>query len=211
MSITDENVVDGNFFDKYRSTNVLHRWLVGGFIRTAKELLEHAKPTAVLEVGAGPGDLAAQLFLSHDQITPSQGVTYLGTDVSRRQIELAQARYPKLSFQYASAYELPFADRSFDLCLACEVFEHLAHPDLALAELARVCNSYLLISVPWEPTWRALNIARGKYVQQFGNTPGHIQHFSRKKIRSLVTSRFEVLLERWPFPWTMLLAKLPPT
>ena len=77
------------------------------------------------------------------------------------------------------------------------------------AEVARVSSGWLLLSVPWEPVWRILNVARGRYVGSLGNTPGHVQHFSRRAIRGLVASRFELVAERRPFPWTVLLARLP--
>ena len=53
-------------------------------------------------------------------------------------------------------------------------------PERALAEMARVARGYLLVSVPREPLWRALNIARGAYVRDLGNTPGHLNHWSRR-------------------------------
>jgi hypothetical protein len=91
--------------------------------------------------------------------------------------------------------------------VACEVFEHLERPAAAIHEVARVAADWLLLSVPWEPTWRLLNLARGKYVRRLGNTPGHLQNFSRRAIRQLVSQRFDIVAQRRPFPWTMLLAR----
>ena len=42
-----------------------------------------------------------------------------------------------------------------------EVLEHLQDPDRGLAECARVAREWVLISTPWEPAWRMLNMARG--------------------------------------------------
>jgi len=63
-----------------------------------------------------------------------------------------------------------------DLVIACEVLEHLDAPDQALSELQRVCRGQALVSVPNEPLWRMLNVARGKYWRSPGNTPGHLQN-----------------------------------
>jgi hypothetical protein len=52
-----------------------------------------------------------------------------------------------------------------------------------------------------------LNVLRGKYLAAWGNTPGHLQHFSRAAIRRLVASRFQIVAESHPLPWTMLLAR----
>jgi len=199
-----ENVVAGNYFDKYRSPNPIHRLLVRNFLCAARELILCANPSSVLEVGAGPGDLAANLFLR----PAGSQIEYLGTDISPRQIQIAKERYPDLSFQCSSVYELPIQDKSFDLSMACELLEHLEHPSMALAELARVTRRFVLVSVPWEPTWRILNCLRGKYLASLGNTPGHIQHFSRRAIRAIVSHGFTIVEQRVPFPWTMLLAQV---
>jgi SAM-dependent methyltransferase len=197
--------VAGNHFDKYRSRNPIHRALVGGFLRSARGLVRLAAPRHVLEVGCGPGDLAAHLFLSGG--CPS--VDYTGIDISPTEVAVARARYPASRFQVASAYDLPFPDRCFDLVVVCEVLEHLERPSDCLREVERVCGGHVLASVPWEPVWRVLNVVRGKYWRRLGNTPGHVRHFSRRGCRRLVAARFDLVAERRPFPWTMILGRLP--
>ncbi len=210
MSTNDiqDQIVTGNYFDKYRSKNPIHRHLMARFISCAKKLLATAAPTSILEVGAGPGDLADALLTQTDGQTISEA-RYCGTDISQKQVELASRRYPHFRFKRASVFELPFQEGEFDLCIACEIFEHLDDPQAALEEIARVTSGHILISVPWEPIWRIANLTRGKYVGSFGNTPGHVQHFGRGAIRRLVGTRFNVLAECNPLPWTMLLAERP--
>jgi hypothetical protein len=65
----------------------------------------------------------------------------------------------------------------------------------------------LILSVPREPLWRLLNIARGHYMCSFGNTPGHLQHWSASRFRSLVGRHAEIVESRTPLPWTMLLCR----
>lgn len=176
-----------------------------GFLGDARDLIAIARPTRVLEVGCGPGDLALHLF------GPEGGagdtVDYVGTDISEEEIAKAREQCPGRSFQAASIYRLPFDSGSFDLVIACEVFEHLERPEEALREIERIGSSHLLVSVPWEPVWRILNVLRGKYLSRLGNSLGHVQHFSREGIRRVVRSRFDIVAERRPLPWTMLLAK----
>lgn len=200
------DLVTGNHFDKYRSNNPIHQALMKRFIASARELVDIARPDSVVEVGCGPGDLAFHLFAEESGATQHDG-SYVGTDISAEQVDVARQRYPRLKFQAASAYELPFETGSADLVVACEVLEHLEEPSAALTEIARVTRGYAIISVPWEPLWRVLNVARGKYVRQLGNTPGHVQHFSRRAIMKLVGSTLDVIEVRRPFPWTMVLAK----
>ena len=56
--------------------------------------------------------------------------------------------------------------------------------------------------------WRALNTARGAYVRELGNSPGHLNHWSKRGFVSLVSRYGEVQEIRSPFPWTMLLTRV---
>jgi len=64
--------------------------------------------------------------------------------------------------------------------------------------------------VPREPIWRILNMARGKYWRALGNTPGHLQHWSRSGILGLLAEHFEIVEVRTPLPWTMVLCRARP-
>src|SRR5205807_9803667 len=103
---------------------------------------------------------------------------------------------------------LPFDEREFDLVAATEVLEHVPDPQATVAEMARVARAHLLVSVPHEPLWRVLNMARGAYLRDFGNTPGHINHFSKRRFVQLLACHGEVIDVRSPFPWTMLLVRV---
>ena len=77
-----------------------------------------------------------------------------------------------------------------------------------VAEMARVARGgHLLVSVPREPLWRGLNMARGAYIKDLGNTPGHLNHWSRKAFVELLSRHGTVEEIRSPFPWTMLLVR----
>lgn len=199
---TDPDNVLGNFEDKYSSRNPIARRLVAGFLGAVTELFEHASPAGktVLEVGCGEGRLATHL-LRH----ASAPGRYLATDVSLDAI--AADIDPHIETQVASIYELPFEDRSFDIVVCCEVLEHLEQPERGLAQVSRVARERVLISTPWEPVWRAMNMARGKYLRDFGNTPGHVQHFTRSGLVALAKRHLQVLEKRTPLPWTVLLGR----
>jgi hypothetical protein len=74
--------------------------------------------------------------------------------------------------------------------------------------MARVARRHLLVSVPREPLWRLLNVCRGAYLRDLGNTPGHVNHWSRRRFVRLLQRHGEVIEVRSPFPWTMLLARV---
>jgi hypothetical protein len=85
--------------------------------------------------------------------------------------------------------------------------EHLERPRDAFAEVVRVARNFVLMSTPWEPVWRVMNMARGKYLRDLGNTPGHIQHFSRRDLIALAETRLNVVSIRKPPPWTVILGE----
>jgi ubiquinone/menaquinone biosynthesis C-methylase UbiE len=89
----------------------------------------------VLDAGCGPGTITAGLARC---VAPGGSCT--GVDREASQIELARAATAGLGVTLAAAsiYDLPFADGSFDAVLSHAVFEHLARPADALAELRRV-------------------------------------------------------------------------
>ena len=73
--------------------------------------------------------------------------------------------------------------------------------------LARLARPWLIASVPREPLWRALNLARLSYVGALGNTPGHLNHWSKRGFVRFLDERFEVVEVRSPIPWTMALCR----
>ena len=97
----------------------------------------------------------------------------------------------------------------FALATAIEVLEHVPDPEHTVAEMARCARGgHLLVSVPREPLWRALNLVRGAYVRELGNTPGHLNHWSKRSFVSLLARHGDVTELRSPLPWTMLLVRV---
>jgi SAM-dependent methyltransferase len=189
----------GNAYDKEATRHPIERRMVDGFAAGLRALLP-ADPATVLEVGCGEG---GQLRKVGDALP---GAHLVGIDLPHP--DLAE-RWHGLDSEMvcASATRLPFPDRSFDLVLALEVLEHLDDPDTALTEIARVGRDAVILSVPWEPWWRAGNLARGRYVRELGNTPGHLQHWSSRGFARFVATRFDVRAVRRPVPWTMVAAR----
>ena len=194
-----DNIV-GNHYDKYGTRNPIARMLMRGFLDSVGELYAQTRPRTVLEVGCGEGLLAQHLL---DRAPPPSRFVACDLELDR----VAPGIAPTIEFVQASIYALPFAARSFDLVVCCEVLEHLDDPRGGLAELARVADRRVLISTPWDPVWRALNMARGRYLGALGNTPGHIQHFTRRSLVALAETQLRVLQRRTPLPWTIVLGE----
>ena len=196
-------VPTGNTFDKYGSTNPVVRRLMAGFQRTLDELFAEAAPESVLDVGCGEGVLTEQWA----QALGDGRVVGTDLDDPKLRAEWATRRRPNLQFEAMPVESLSFDDDAFDLVAATEVLEHLDHPEAAVAEMARVARRWLLVSVPHEPLWRALNIARGAYLRDLGNTPGHLNHWTRAAFVEMLGAHGQVVQTRSPFPWTMLLVR----
>jgi 2-polyprenyl-3-methyl-5-hydroxy-6-metoxy-1,4-benzoquinol methylase len=194
----------GNTFDKYGSANPVVRRLMAGFQRTLDELFGLAAPASVLDVGCGEGVLSQRWAVEIDP-GPVIGIDFEDPKLA---LEWGQRAAANLQFRAMRAEQLEFADGEFDLVAATEVLEHVAQPDRVLSEMARVSRGHLLVSVPREPLWRMLNVARGAYLRDLGNTPGHLNHWSRRSFAALLGHYGEVVQTRSPFPWTMLLVRV---
>lgn len=194
----DAGNVVGNVYDKYGTRNPIARHLMRGFLEAVTELYRVAQPRSVLEVGCGEGELAAHLWR---QGPSPERFEICDVDLERLRPDLP----PPIVARPASIYALPWPDQAFDLVLCCEVLEHLHEPAQGLRELARVARHHVLLSTPWEPAWRILNVARGRYLRAWGNTPGHVQHFGRAGLAALARTELRLVAQRTPLPWTVLL------
>jgi SAM-dependent methyltransferase len=199
-----EQVPTGNTFDKYGSTNAVVKRLMAGFHSTLDELWQRAAPRSILDVGCGEGVLTEE-WAERLGDGPIVGIDL---DDPKLRAEWERRSRPNLEFRAEEATSLSFGDDEFDMATAIEVLEHVPEPEATLAEMARVASRSLLVSVPREPLWRGLNMARGAYWGSLGNTPGHVNHWSKRSFVSLLSRYGTVEEARAPFPWTMLLVRV---
>jgi 2-polyprenyl-3-methyl-5-hydroxy-6-metoxy-1,4-benzoquinol methylase len=204
VTVSQDGIVTGNTYDKYGSANPLVKRMMTGFERTLDELFAAASPTSLLDVGCGEG------VLVHQWAQRLGEARVVGIDLEEPSIQAgwAQRQAPNLEYRTMRAENLPFAENEFDLACAIEVLEHVPDPKHTLSEMARCAEHRLLVSVPREPLWRMLNMARGAYLSDLGNTPGHLNHWSKRSFVQLLSRYGKVVEARSPFPWTMLLVRL---
>lgn len=200
MTATDAAGPAGNVYPKYATRNPIARHLVEGFLAAFTDLAEITRAAGVLEVGCGEGHLCEALA--------RPGRLVRGVDISPEVIaEAGQRAGAGVQLGVASVYDLSPPRDAADLVVCCEVLEHLAEPDRALAILAGLARPWLLVSVPQEPLWRVLNMLRGKYLGALGNTPGHVQHWSRRGFLDMLARHVDIVAVRTPLPWTMALCR----
>ena len=205
VTVDREGTVTGNTYDKYGSTNPVVRRLMAGFEGTLEELFTQADPQSLLDVGCGEGVLTHQWA---QRLGDERRVVGIDLDDPALHAEWAKRTAPNLEYRVMKAENLPFADDEFDTATAIEVLEHVPDAEHTVAEMARVAKRWLLVSVPREPLWRGLNMARGTYWKDLGNTPGHVNHWSKRSFVALLSRHGDVVQARSPFPWTMLLVRL---
>src|SRR5919206_368505 len=93
------------------------------------DIFAGVEPRRVLEVGCGPGELAARI---RDEL----GADVVAVDISPRMVELARGR--GVDARAGDVQELPFPAGEFDCAVAAWMLYHVPDPERALAELARV-------------------------------------------------------------------------
>ena len=198
-----ERVPTGNTYDKYGSTNPVVRRLMAGFESALDELWEQAAPGSALDVGCGEGVLTERFA----ERLGTGRVAGVDLDDPKLRAEWSSRARPNLEFRAYDGGDLPFRRNDFDIACAIEVLEHVPDPEHTLAEMVRVARKHVLVSVPREPLWRALNMLRGSYVRDWGNTPGHVNHWSKPAFMDFVNRHGRIAAVRSPFPWTMVLVR----
>jgi SAM-dependent methyltransferase len=189
---TTEAVPTGNTYDKYGSQNPVVRRLMTGFEKSLDELWHMAAPDSILDVGCGEG------VLTSEWAERLEG-RIVGIDLPdpKLEAEWQKRQRPNLEYKAEEATSLSFSEDEFDMATAVEVLEHVPDPEATVAEMARVAKRWLLT-----------NMARGAYLKSLGNTPGHVNHWSKVSFVSMLSRHGKVEEVRTPFPWTMVLVRV---
>jgi 2-polyprenyl-3-methyl-5-hydroxy-6-metoxy-1,4-benzoquinol methylase len=194
----------GNVYDKYGTSNPVARRLMAGFMSDLDELVTRSGAREAHEVGCGEGEISIRLA--------QRGIRVRGTDAFPQVLEEARRRAAaarmEIEFEPTPVERLDPDGHAAELVVCCEVLEHLTEPQRGLEVLSRLARPWLIASVPREPLWRALNLARLSYVGDLGNTPGHLSHWSKRGFERFLAERFEVVEVCSPFPWTMALCRV---
>lgn len=198
---TENGIVVGTIGNKYSSKNPLARYLVQGFDDAIGTLAAQSDPQSILEIGSGEGHVTEILLKDTRARIHATELSEAVMNETRKQLT-----DPRVSWELAKLEDY-HPSGHFDLVVCCEVLEHLPDPSAGLKSLHAMDADFFVLSVPNEPIWRILNFLRGSYFRDFGNSPGHVQHWSTKQFIQFVSTEFTVLEVRTPLPWTALLCK----
>ena len=196
--IQENGIVVGNIHDKRNEKNPFYSLLLKNYYKNLDDLVKRVSPQTIHEVGCGEGHVISRYL--------GQGRLLSASDFSKSIIKIAHANYGAkgILFTDTSVYDLS-GHESAELILCCEVLEHLEYPDLALKKIRDIATPYAIFAVPMEPIWRVMNILRGAYLKNWGNTPGHIQHWNINQLVCLLQANFKIIEIKKPFPWIMVL------
>ena len=193
--------IPGNYYNKYKTKNPLVRVMMTNFHETVDSFFVRTQAKTVLDVGCGEG------YTTHFLKSRHNDISICALDVEERIIALAKQLHAGIDFQQGDIHQLHFPDKSFDVVMANEVLEHLDDPEHALQEITRVAKKYCIVSVPHEPFFRIANMVRLRYIGDLGNTPGHVQNFTKKQFESLLRKHFTKVEIRTSTLWNIALCR----
>lgn len=186
---------------KYRTPNPISQYLVNGFYTDITKSLKEIHFESLLDIGCGEG------FLLKSNASLLNDVKCIAIDFDPAEVADAKKNIDFCEVSEGSVYDISLEDGAVELVICTEVLEHLEFPEKALDEIFRVTSKYVLLSVPREPLWRILNMSRGKYLSDWGNTPDHVNHWGSKSFINFVECHFDIMKVYNPIPWTIILAK----
>ena len=202
------NGPSGNFYDKYNTKNPIERMLMRNFFDRVGQLFKLSgveDGTPILEAGCGEGHFTAYIRESF----PSSPINAF--DISDDIVKVAcSSGLDNVDFNTGDIYHIEAGTSSYRLICVSEVLEHIEKPAEALKELERVSGKYILVTVPNEPIWRILNMVRGAYLKDFGNTPGHIQHWSKRQFIKMIRENTKLRIVKFQkaLPWLQMLLEV---
>ena len=202
-SFLEDGIIAGNLYDKYGTKNPFARYLMKGFINSLNELDAATGALEIHEIVCGEGNLSVGLAKQNKTVSASD----FSKQIIAKARENAEKHHVDINFKVAGIYDLTPENDAAELIICCEVLEHLEDPQRELRILTQLAKSYLIISVPREPLWNILNLARGKHITRLENTPGHVQHWSKRGFLKMVGNYFHICEVKTPLPWTMVLCR----
>jgi ubiquinone/menaquinone biosynthesis C-methylase UbiE len=206
MVFDEKNATADELWDyclaEYRNANPVVRFLLERFFRKLRWVVSgFDDPCAILEVGCGAGESSRRIL---QMLSPTQRFEVSEYD-ERYVTKMRQTGFP-LKATVESVYEMRRQADEFDYILLLEVLEHLDDPHRALREVFRVARKAVVVSVPFEPVWRLMNCVRLKYLKAWGNTPGHLHHWSPWGLRRLLARYGDVRAVHVSLPWVIAFA-----
>lgn len=126
-----------------------------GQVELVKELGKITPSDSILELWCGAGDLTAQLA--------SIGGRTVGVDYSKKLIDAAAERFPRVEFTCSEADKLEFDDETFNVVVSNYTAHHYAEPEKIFVEALRVLRpgGRFIMTMPIQSKRTAFNEVLG--------------------------------------------------
>ena len=159
-------------------------------------------PSSVLDFGCGEGYIL-DMMAARDVTLHG----YEGLDLRPDALAEARHRWPSVRFTEANLFDPAYDNKTYHTVMALEVLEHLFEPEKVLQRLVAMTGEHLLLTVPNEPWFQLMNLARGRDLIRLGNHPEHINHWNAKTFAAFVEPYAEVVCVKTRFPFVILTAR----
>lgn len=174
-----------DLYDSYYTNGLKRKRIISAkdSVREIKRITAKLKLDNLLDVGAGDGTVLQEM--ERLQISNKLSVA----EISQSSIDVINKRNLKTlkEVKQFDGYNIPYADKTFDISIATYVLEHVEHERMFLREMSRV-SDYVLISVPLENTMSI------KKALKAGKSIGHINFYTVDTFGSILqTSGLEVI------------------
>ncbi|MBN1298831.1 MAG: ubiquinone/menaquinone biosynthesis methyltransferase [Actinobacteria bacterium] len=186
-------------FDSVRHYDLInHIFTFGMDKRWRKKLVEkclESKPAEFMDLGCGTGDLAINIALAADE-----NIRITACDFSREMLAIAAKKsakakvLQKISFIYADACSLPFADNHFDTIGISFAFRNMIYKNTSakkhLSEIYRVLKpgGSCMIAESSQPAIKIIRILSHFYIRTFVYLAGSMISGNRQAYRYLSQS-----------------------
>lgn len=146
------------------------------------------KPTQVLNIGCGPGNLEKSLLQNRNQFE------WTGIDISKKSIENLKSMFPSAKFITKNALSIKSFNKKFDVIVALEVLEHIS-PKNTFELLQQVYDrinprGYFICSVP-------INEGLENLLENGKNPNGHVRIYTKPVLLAeLQISEFKIIKTR---------------
>lgn len=199
MDMVDEWKVQ----DKYISKNFILKFILNKFRKDVIKLVKLASPNSILDIGCGEGFIIRE-------VADNFNAKITAVDIEKEAIEYAKKNSQRKNIDYCvgNIFKLNYKNNSFDLVMGIEVFEHLKEFEVAFEIVSGLTKKYLLISVPNEPWFRIANVLRLKYLKDLGNTPGHVNNWTKKEFKKLCSKYGKIVKLKTSTFWNMALINI---
>lgn len=199
----DTKIIGGNYYDKHNSKNPIVKYLMKNFYKTYIDLINQENISNLVDIGCGEGHLTNILHSDFEKRSKKIKITALEYD--DQMVQLANKLYPGLKVKKGDILNL---EDKYDLLIASEVLEHLTEYEKAINSCKKV-SEICIFSVPNEPWFRMANICRLKYLKKLGNTPGHVNNWSKKNFHKLLRKHFKCVKIKTTGIWNVAVCKQP--